>query len=85
MSSLNDVKHILISTLQLEDRAATLNEHTFLLGSLAELDSVTVINVIVQIEEHYGLKFDDSEINGNVFATLGSLAATVDQKLAHIN
>ncbi|MFZ6691549.1 phosphopantetheine-binding protein [Undibacterium sp. SXout20W] len=84
MNSLNDVKNIVINTLQLGEHAAHFDENTFLLGSLAELDSVTVISVITEIEEFYGLKFDDSEINGDVFATLGSLAATVDQKLSQI-
>ena len=82
MTALNDVKDILINALQLDPAAMNFTSETFLLGSLAELDSMTVMAVITGIEEHYGISFDDDEINGRVFATLGSLTALVDAKLA---
>lgn len=82
MTAFNNVKDILINALQLDSTAMSFTAETFLLGSLAELDSMTVMTVITMLEEHYGISFDDDEINGRVFATLGSLTALVDAKLA---
>lgn len=82
MTTLNGVKDILINALQLGQAGAAFTADTFLLGSLAELDSMTVMTVITGIEEQYSISFDDDEINGAVFATLGSLTALVDGKLA---
>ncbi len=84
MSSLNDVKTILINVLQLDERSTPLTEASFLLGAITELDSITVAAVIVEIEEHFGISFDHDEINGRVFATLGSLVSLIDRKLSEI-
>ncbi|PRC90940.1 acyl carrier protein [Solimicrobium silvestre] len=81
MSSIIALKNILTETLHLGAQAQKLQADSMLLGSLAELDSMAVINVIVAIEEHFGITVEDDEISGNTFATLGSLAAFVDSKL----
>ena len=84
MSSFNDVKNILINVLQLDERSTHLTEKSMLLGALTELDSITVAGVITEIEAHFGIRFDHDEINGQVFATLGSLVNLVDRKLSEI-
>lgn len=80
MSTLVSIKNILGTTLALGDRAQRFTERSFLLGDLAELDSITVIAVIVAIEEYFTIQFEDDEINSAVFQTVGSLVALVDQK-----
>jgi acyl carrier protein len=52
-----------------------------LLGSIPELDSMAVVNLITTLEEHFGFTIEDDEINADVFGTLGSLTAFVDHKL----
>jgi acyl carrier protein len=84
MSSLTDVKNILINVLQLDERSTHLTENSVLLGALTELDSITVAGVIMEIEEHFGIRFEHDEINGRVFATLGSLVSLVDRKRSDI-
>jgi acyl carrier protein len=79
---MEEVKHILGNVLQLGDRMVYLNAETPLLGNLPELDSMAVVTVITALEDHYGFQIDDDEITAETFATLGSLAEFIDQKLA---
>jgi acyl carrier protein len=51
-----------------------------LLGNLAELDSIGVVNVITLIEEQLGCVIEDDEINAEVFETLGSLVDFIQSK-----
>jgi acyl carrier protein len=55
---------------------------TPLLGSLPELDSMAVVSLIGALEDHFGIAVDDDDISASTFATLGSLAAFVEQKAA---
>lgn len=70
------------SALQLGARAQAMDASTPLLGAIPELDSMAVVNVITALEEHFGFTVDDDEIGAATFATLGSLSAFVEQKLA---
>jgi acyl carrier protein len=79
---LDEVKNILADVLSLDDAAKNaLNEHSALLGSIPELDSMAVVNLITALEEQFGISVDDDEISATTFETLGSLAAFVQQKL----
>ncbi|MBI5330405.1 MAG: acyl carrier protein [Betaproteobacteria bacterium] len=82
MNTLEDVKHLLDHALQLGGRASAMQADSPLLGALPELDSMAVVNVIASLEEHFGISVLDDDINADTFATLGSLAAFVDSKLA---
>jgi len=81
-NSLEDIKNILIDTLQLGGRGELLTASSALLGNLPEFDSMAVVNVIVAIEEYYGFTVDDDEISADTFETVGSLVMFVEQKLA---
>jgi acyl carrier protein len=82
MQHLEEVKNILSDTLSLGERKGSLKEDSILLGSLPELDSMAVVNVITALEEHFGITVDDDEISASTFETLGSLTRFVEQKLA---
>lgn len=82
MQHLEEVKNILSDTLSLGERKNSLKEDSILLGSLPELDSMAVVNVITALEEHFGITVDDDEISAGTFETLGSLGRFVEQKLA---
>jgi acyl carrier protein len=79
---LEDVKNILGDVLSLGDAKNSLKENSALLGSIPELDSMAVVNVIAALEEHFGIVVEDDEISASTFETLGSLAAFVSGKLA---
>ncbi len=82
MSTLNDVKKVLAQSLQLGARADTLTADSPLLGALPELDSMAVVMILTNMEEHFGFTVDDDEISADTFATLGTLTAFAEQKLA---
>jgi acyl carrier protein len=77
----DDVKAVLVETLGLEDRAETLDANTQLLGSLPELDSMAVMELILALEERFGITIDGDDVTADAFETLASLTALVDAKL----
>ncbi|MCB1986573.1 MAG: acyl carrier protein [Burkholderiales bacterium] len=81
MQHLEEVKKILCEALDIPERMDSLTENSNLLGSIPELDSMSVVNVITALEEHFNLSIDDEEINEDIFKTLGSLSSFIDQKL----
>ena len=82
MSSLAAIKAILADTLQLGARVDTFDLDTPLLGSIPELDSIAVINLITALEEQFGFTVADDEISADTFASVGSLLAFVEAKSA---
>jgi acyl carrier protein len=79
---LDEVRNILAEVLSLGDAKNSLTADSTLLGSIPELDSMAVVNLITALEEHFGIVVDDDEISATTFETLGSLTAFVEQKLA---
>ena len=82
MQNLDEVRDILSDVLSLGERKSSLNVNSGLLGSIPELDSMAVVNVITALEEHFGIMVDDDEISARTFETLGSLTSFIEQKLA---
>ena len=82
MMYLEEIKTILADVLSLGTAKDALTEQSTLLGSIPELDSMAVVNLIAALEEHFGIVVDDDEISATTFETLGSLNAFVQQKLA---
>lgn len=68
--------------LDLGQRSLAFGADTQLLGSVPELDSMAVATLITSLEDHFGFIVDDDEIDGATFATIGSLVAFVQGKLA---
>ena len=79
---LNEVRNILTDVLALGPAGQALEAGSPLLGSLPELDSMAVVNLIAALEEHFGISVADDEIGAANFATLGSLAGFVQDKLS---
>lgn len=77
----NDVVSLIDEVLSLGGRAANFSLDTVLLGELPELDSMAVVSLLNQFEEHFGFIVEDDEIDGSIFATLGTLVAFVENKL----
>jgi acyl carrier protein len=77
-----EILAILDDILSLQGRSATMTAETHLLGAVPELDSMAVVGVIGAIEEHFEIVFGDDEIDGQTFATVGSLVDAVRAKLS---
>jgi acyl carrier protein len=82
MQHLEEVKNILSDVLSLGARKNSLKENSSLLGSIPELDSMAVVNLITAMEEHFDITVDDDEITASTFETVGTLTRFVEQKLA---
>jgi len=74
------VKAVVVETLGVEDRAESLDATTPLLGSLPELDSMAVLELVLELEQHFGITIEGEDVTADVFETLGSLAAFVAEK-----
>ncbi|MFV0277721.1 MAG: phosphopantetheine-binding protein [Parahaliea sp.] len=81
MSLVNDLIPVIRDVLMIGDRADDFNAATGLLGAIPEFDSVAVVSLVVALEEEFGCTFEDDELNAEVFATVGSLASAVEQKI----
>jgi len=82
MVSLDDIKQIIGSVLQLGGQIERFDESTPLLGSVPEFDSMAVVAVITAIEDNFGIIVEDDEVSADVFETLGTLTEFVSEKLA---
>ena len=79
---LADVSAAVIETLGIEDRAGTLTPVTPL-TSIPELDSMAVLELVVELERRFGITVEDEDVSAEVFETIGTLAAFVlDSKSA---
>ena len=72
-SILKEVLVLLDEVLNLDGRALAFSADTPLLGEVPELDSMAVIAVIHEIEERFGIEVPDDEVDGNSFATVGTV------------
>jgi acyl carrier protein len=80
--TLEQVKTILVETLGLEDRADSIGPETQLFGALPELDSLAVVELLVELENRLGIEASEEAVTAENFETLASLAAFVDSTRA---
>lgn len=80
MATIDEVRAVLADVLALGDRAASLTAESPLLGSVPELDSMAVINLLTALEDQFGITVEDDEISATTFETLGSLVRFVESK-----
>lgn len=76
------VKQVLGDVLSLGKRADALRTDSPLLGAIPEMDSMAVVHVLAALEDNFGISIQDDEIDGDTFATLGSLVRFVQEKSA---
>ena len=76
-----EVKAVVMVTLDIGDQADDLGPETGLYGNFPELDSLTVVMLIVALRKRFGIDIELREIVGDVFYTLGGLAAFVESKV----
>jgi acyl carrier protein len=82
LNTQHEVLALLDEILSLNGRAASFTTNTALLGAIPELDSMVVVALITGMEERFGVTVYDDEIDGTIFATVGSLVEFVDAKRA---
>lgn len=82
MNISQNVVRIIDESLGLNGRSATFSMETPLLGALPELDSMTVIHLITELESQLGLDIEDEDLNSDLFSTVGSLVLFVTSKFS---
>ena len=78
----DEVLRVLDEVLSLGGRSAGYTRQTPLLNAIPELDSMAVVTLITTLEEQLGIVIADDDIDGDTFATVGSLIDFVSSKLA---
>jgi acyl carrier protein len=74
------VKDAVVETLGVEDRADALDATTPLFGALPELDSMAVLELVLELEQRFDITIEGEDVTAEVFQTLASLAAFVADK-----
>jgi acyl carrier protein len=75
-----EVLEILDDVLALDGRARHFTRGTPLLGAVPELDSMAAVSLITTLEERFGIVIDDGDIDGDTFATVGTLVDFVERR-----
>ncbi|MVZ96221.1 acyl carrier protein [Sphingorhabdus sp. IMCC26285] len=76
------VRAILTDVLGLSARqVAAMDDDTELFGALPELDSMAVAGLLTEMEDRLDIMIDDGDVDGDIFATLGSLIAFASSKV----
>ncbi len=79
----DDIRGLLSDVLGIaQDRAATFKDTTELFGSLPELDSMAVANLLAELEDRMGIIVEADEVDGDMLGTFGGLVDFVDGKLS---
>jgi acyl carrier protein len=79
--SVQDVKAVVVDSLDLHDRTEEIDAATPL-GSLPELDSLAVVELVLELEDRFGIEVDGEDMTAEVFETLGTLTAFIESKLS---
>jgi acyl carrier protein len=82
MLAVSDTIGVLRDVLRLGARADRFTAATPLLGSVPELDSMAVVDLLTALEARFDVRVDDDAITADVFETVGSLHAWVLARLA---
>jgi len=76
------LKPLILSGLRITDATpAEMNEDMRLLDGNWEIDSIDILQLIVEIERNFGIKLVSGRFDRSVWHTIGTLAATIQTKL----
>ena len=81
-ANFENVKAVLVATLDIKERADELLPESELLGNLPELDSLAVVELLVALQDRFGIEIEDDEVISDIFETLGQLTAFIDSKVS---
>ena len=79
---LQELSETVIETLQLEDVSASeiTRETTFFQGGLG-LDSIDVLELVVAVEQRWGVRIDSKELGQKVMVSMGALVDHISAQL----
>ena len=82
MSSMQDeVKQLLVERLKLERTAASIGDDEPLFGPEGlGLDSIDALELVLGLEQRYGVTIDDQQVGSQVLATVNSIVQFLSEK-----
>ncbi len=63
------------------DRADALTDDSGLFGTIPELDSMAVANLLTEMEDRFDIMIDDDEVEAEIFETFGGLVRFAERKV----
>ena len=77
------LKSIIIEELNLEDvRAEDIEDNAPLFGEGLELDSLDAVELVVQIQKHFGVEIKDIEEGRLAFQSINALRHFIEERMA---
>lgn len=74
---------VLVDVLGLSpERADALDGDSGLFGTLPELDSMAVANLLTELEDRFGIIIEDDELDGEMLESFGSLTRFLEAKVS---
>lgn len=84
-TTIESLKKILVAVVEIEFELEEVTPLTPLFDEGLGLDSFAVIDVIMEMEEHFGIEFSDADFLPDNFTNLSALGALVDRYLDQTN
>lgn len=81
MQILDNIKRILEESFNLQNDSFIFAIDTPLLGGIPEMDSMSIVNIIAAIEENFDIEIADDDISAEVFESVGTLVAFIENKI----
>ena len=83
---IEDIKHqlkpIILKSLRITDlSAADLRDDQKLMGGDLEIDSIDVLQLVLEIEKYFGIKLVTGKFDHEAWTDINSLAATIEKKM----
>jgi acyl carrier protein len=84
MTSIKEqLKPIILSSLRITDMTpADLRDDQPLFGGELEIDSIDVLQLVMEIERHFGIKLVQGTFNQKYLESVNALAAAIESKVA---
>ncbi|MGH9515675.1 MAG: phosphopantetheine-binding protein [Terriglobales bacterium] len=77
------LKPIILNSLRITDLTpADLRDDQPLLGGELEIDSIDVLQLVLEIERHFGIKLVQGNFNQKHLESINSLASIIESKMA---
>ena len=81
-STKEQLKSVIVKSLRLTDQNVTeLRDDQPLMGGDLEIDSIDIMQLILEIERHFGIKLISGKFDPTVWKDVDSLAAVVEEKM----
>ena len=80
-STKEQLKSVIVKSLRLTDQNVELRDDQPLMGGELEIDSIDIMQLILEIERHFGIKLISGKFDPTVWKDVDSLAAAVEEKM----